>query len=66
MWNYCVHPLNNNACNLEFYLHKSMRIKSITGSVPITYQFDVEQPCSFPFTPDAGTLKNKAYSASGR
>jgi len=36
-----------------------MEIKSITGSVPITYQFDVEQPCSFPFTPDAGTLKIK-------
>jgi len=50
-------PIEQQCSNLEFYLHKSMEIKSITGSVPITYQFDVEQPCSFPFTPDAGTLK---------
>lgn len=52
-------PIEQQCSNLEFYLHKSMEIKSITGSVPITYQFDVEQPCSFPFTPDAGTLKIK-------
>jgi len=51
--------IEQQCSNLEFYLHKSMEIKSITGSVPITYQFDVEQPCSFPFTPDAGTLKIK-------
>lgn len=52
-------PFGEQCNNLEFYLHKSMEIKNITGSVPITYQFDVEQPCSFPFTPDAGTLKIK-------
>jgi len=51
--------IEQQCSNLEFYLHKSMEVKSITGSVPITYQFDVEQPCSFPFTPDAGTLKIK-------
>jgi len=52
-------PFGEQCNNLEFYLHKSMEIKNITGSVLITYQFDVEQPCSFPFTPDAGTLKIK-------
>ena len=46
-------------CYLEFYLHKGMKIRTVNGSVPLNYRFDVEQACLFPFTPDAGTLKIK-------
>ena len=39
---------------LEFYLHKGMKIRTVNGSVPLNYRFDVDH--LFSFTPEGRIL----------
>lgn len=41
-------------CYLEFYLHKGVKIRTVNGSVPLNYRFDVDHP--FSFTPESRIL----------
>jgi len=42
--------------SLTFYLHRNLSIETLTCKNLVEYTFNTEEPCAFPFTPEAGTL----------
>ena len=38
--------VENSNRYLEFYLHRGMKIRTVNGSLPLNYRFDVDHPFS--------------------